>query len=229
MPVFYTPIRDVKSLSLLDEVSRVAGELEEGSMAGVITADPLSTALLKYSSMAKAQASGIPVYYLDVMNGLSPSLLERFGGDPSSVLMARVYSFRELLEGVEMVSDGSFVFVSSFPLLKGADSDGMLELRRLVDLKALFLVLLTENTTLNELDLMGEVRKSFLLPEMFEQLLVLRTGSYRGHYRLRFTVLRTYAERLEGLGEHDVPIDSTVALLMGRSSQDRGKGGGKGR
>ncbi len=104
---------------------------------------------------------------------------------------------------------------SPFPTLLNRSAETLVEVRKLVDGKGgLVLVLGHSTIDLNELDLPGEFRRFFDVPELFEALAVLRTSSYRGHHRLNATVLRAPPEYVSAVGDHSIPVDSLVKPLL---------------
>lgn len=70
----------------------------------------------------------------------------------------------------------------------------------------------------NELDHPGEFTRLFKLPpEVLDALLILRTNSYRGHYRLNMTISKAPPpEWVSSLGDHSIPIDGLVKPLLGK-------------
>ncbi len=214
MPMFFKPDDDeTRGVELIDELTQLIGPLEEGSMAAVVTIDALSHAILQYSSIASALNSELPAYHLAPANSFSLKLLSRLT-EKRDILLARIYSMENLLNALKTVENSSLVFVSDFPVLTGITSEGMLDLRKIVDDKSLMLVLSHNTLELNELDLTGEFRRLFVLPELFELLMVMRTNSYRGHYRLNISILKAPAEFIKSIGEHSIPIDSKAKLFL---------------
>ena len=211
MPMFFKPAElQSREIKPFDEFP-VA--FSEGSLAGIIATDELAGALFVYHTLSKALPEG-PVYHVGPGPSVSPKVLGRLVEDLSNLYAGNVYSIEELLRALESVEDGSPVIVSNFPALLNRTSEGMVEIRRLVDGKGLIMILMHTTLELNELDLPGEFRRLYTLPELFETLAVLRTSSYRGHYRLNMTVLRAPAEYVSKVGEHSIPVDSLVRPLL---------------
>lgn len=214
MNMFFKPApKEEAKIALVDELSPLVGELESGSLAGVITTDLFSQAILQYSSIANALSLEKPTYYLEPTNGFSMQLLDKFGGK-GEVLLGKIYTLDELLGALEVVEDDSFVFVSNFGILEGLEKGKLIDLRRLVDRKGLYTVISHNTLEINELNLNAEFRRFFLTPEIFEYLMVLRTSSYRGHHRLNLSLLKTPPLFLKNIGEHSIPIDSKAKLLF---------------
>ncbi|MDN5319895.1 MAG: hypothetical protein PWP49_315 [Thermococcaceae archaeon] len=215
MSMFFKPSDAPKNaIELLEELTPLVGGLENSSIAGVITTDALAQNLIQYSSIANALNSEIPTYYLEPTNGFSTKLLSKFSEKSENILMGKVYTLGELLDALGMVRDDSFVFVSNFGVLEEIDKKGMLELRKIVDRKGIFLVLSHNALEINELNLISEFRRLFFVPELFEYLLVMRVSGYRGHYRLNLTVLKAPSEFVKNTGEHSIPIDSKVKMIL---------------
>ncbi|MCA6214709.1 hypothetical protein GQS78_10765 [Thermococcus bergensis] len=213
--MFFKPSDAPKNaIELLEELTPLVGGLENSSIAGVITTDALAQNLIQYSSIANALNSEIPTYYLEPTNGFSTKLLSKFSEKSENILMGKVYTLGELLDALGMVRDDSFVFVSNFGVLEEIDKKGMLELRKIVDRKGIFLVLSHNALEINELNLISEFRRLFFVPELFEYLLVMRVSGYRGHYRLNLTVLKAPSEFVKNTGEHSIPIDSKVKMIL---------------
>jgi hypothetical protein len=215
MSMFFKPSDAPKNaIELLEELTPLVGGLENSSIAGVITTDALAQNLIQYSSIANALNSEIPTYYLEPTPGFSTKLLSKFSEKSENILMGKVYTLGELLDALGMVRDDSFVFVSNFGVLEEIDKKGMLELRKIVDRKGIFLVLSHNALEINELNLISEFRRLFFVPELFEYLLVMRVSGYRGHYRLNLTVLKAPSEFVKNTGEHSIPIDSKVKMIL---------------
>ncbi|NJE01323.1 hypothetical protein E3E42_05330 [Thermococcus sp. JdF3] len=187
--------------------------LSEGSLSGIIATDELAETAFLYHLVANALKDG-PVYHIGPGTAFSVKLLKRLTEDVSNLYAGNVYSVDELLTALGIVEDGSLVVVSLFPTLLNRSAEGIVEIRRVVDKKGLILVLSHTTIELNELDLPGEFRRFYELPEVFEVLAVLRTSSYRGHYRLNMTVLKAPPEYLSAVGDHSVSIDSMIKPLL---------------
>lgn len=212
MVMFFKPEANKVTVPLIDELTPLAGELGEGSMAGVITTDLFSHALLQYSSLSNALKAGVRAYYIDPSNGFSMELFSRFG--EGEVLVGRVYSAEELVRALGVVEENSFVFVSNFSILGTAESD-LMALRRLVDERGLYAVFSQNTLELNELNLSSEYRRFFVLPELYEYLLVIRSSSYRGHYRLNVSLSKLPPTHIKNVGEHSITVDEKAGLLLG--------------
>ncbi|AFL95891.1 hypothetical protein CL1_1694 [Thermococcus cleftensis] len=187
--------------------------LGEGTLAGFVFADELSETVFLHHLASSALKSG-SVYHLGPGGVLSVRLLKRLAEDVSNLYAGNVYSLDDLLKALEAVDDGSLVLASRFPALAGVSREGLLEVRKAVDRKGLVLVLGHSTIELNELDLPSEFRRFYTLPELFDALAVLRTSSYRGHYRLSITVLRAPPDYVSSLGDHSLPIDSLVKAII---------------
>jgi len=214
MRMFFKPVpKEEVKIGLVDELSPLVGELESGSLAAVITTDLFSQAIIQYSSISNALSLEKPAYYLEPTNGFSLELLNKFGGK-GDVLLGKIYTLDELLDAFEVVEDESFVFVSNFGVLEGLEKEKLIDLRKLVDKKGLYAVISHSTLEINELNLNAEFKHLFLVPEIFEYLLVLRTSSYRGHHRLNVSVLKATPLFIKNLGEHSIPIDKKAKLLV---------------
>ena len=185
----------------------------EGSLSGVVSTDELAETVFLHHLIAASLENG-PVYHVGPGSSLSLKSLKNLVEDLSNLYAGNVYSVDELLEALKIVEDGSLVIVSRFPALLNRSVEKLVEVRRLVDKKGLTLVLGHSTMELNELDLPGEFRRLYDLPEIFEALAVLRTSSYRGHYRMNLTVLRAPAEYVASVGDHSIPIDSLVRPFL---------------
>ncbi|USS41304.1 hypothetical protein NF865_03685 [Thermococcus aggregans] len=215
MSMFFRPSDTQKKvIEILEELTPLVGGLENSSIAGVITTDALAQTLIQYSAIANALNLEIPTYYLEPTNGFSLKMLNKFSEKSENVLMGKVYTLGDLLDALEMVLDDSFVFVSNFGILEEIDKKGMLELRKIVDRRGIFLVLSHNALEINELNLISEFRRLFFIPELFEHLLVMRVSGYRGHYRLNLSVLKAPPEFVKNTGEHSIPIDSKIKLIL---------------
>ncbi|WP_461866126.1 hypothetical protein [Thermococcus sp.] len=214
MPMFFKPEdAETRSIELLDELTGLVGSFEGGSVSGIITTDALSQAILQYSTIANALNSEVPAYYLAPTNSFSLKLLSKLT-EKKDILLGRIYSMDDLLGALKTVKEDSLVFVSSFSILIDKSPEDMLALRRIVDDKNLMTVLSHNTLELNELDLTGEFRRLFMLPELFELLMVMRTNSYRGHYRLNLSIIKAPPEFIRNIGEHSIPIDSKAKLFL---------------
>ncbi|WP_234394409.1 hypothetical protein [Thermococcus piezophilus] len=211
MPMFFQPaevqLREVKPF---EEFPLGFGE---GSLAGIISTDELASTVFLYHLVANALSEG-PVYHVGPGSSFSIKVLKRLTEDVSNLYLGNVYSMEELSEALKLVEEHSLIVISHFSTLLNRNAEVIMELRRLVDEKGLILVLTHTTMDLNELDLSGEFRELYTLPELFESLLVLRTNSYRGHYRLNMTVLKAPAEFISSIGNHSIPIDSLVKPLL---------------
>ncbi|ASJ12833.1 hypothetical protein A3L14_08025 [Thermococcus thioreducens] len=185
----------------------------EGSMSAMIAADGLAETVFLYHLIANALENG-PAYHIGPGASFSVKVLKRIAEDVSNLYAGNVYSVEELLQALNVVEDGSLVVVSLFPALLNRSAGGIVEVRKLVDRKGLILVLGHSTIELNELDLPGEFRRFYDLPEIFDVLAVLRTSSYRGHYRLNMTVLRAPPDYVSAVGDHSIPIDSLIKPLL---------------
>ncbi|WP_367883380.1 hypothetical protein [Thermococcus peptonophilus] len=163
-------------------------EFSEGTISGVISTDELASVLFVHYL-----AAGCPddkkVYVVAPPGRLvSPKTLSLLGTDPSKLLIGSVYSPDELISALELVEEGSLLIVGNFPALNPS-SETVLGIRKVVDDKGLIAVLHHSPVAFNELDHPGEFTRLFKLPpEVLDALLILRTNSYRGHYRLNMTI-----------------------------------------
>jgi hypothetical protein len=185
----------------------------EGSLAGVIFTDELAETVFLHHLVAAALEGG-SVYQVGPGSSLSVRALKGLVEDLSNLYSGNVYSVDELIEALKLVEEGSPVIVSRYPTLLNRSSEKLVEIRRLVDKKGIILILGHSTMALNELDLPGEFLRLYDLPELFEALAVLRTSSYRGHYRMNLTVLRAPAEYVASVGDHSIPIDSLVKPFL---------------
>ncbi|ALM75946.1 hypothetical protein [Thermococcus barophilus] len=215
MPVFFRPAGEEKrKVPLIEELSPLVGEVEEGSMVAVVTTDALSQTILQYSALANALNSGMTAYYLEPTNGFSLKLLNKLSENNENLFLGKVYTLDELSSALELVEDNSLVFVSNFSILENQSREKLIKMRRIVDEKSLFLVLSHNTLEINELDLNSEFKRLFVIPELFEHLLVLRTSGYRGHYRMNISVLKAPPEFVKNIGEHSIPIDKKAKMFL---------------
>ncbi|WP_240921958.1 hypothetical protein [Thermococcus sp. ES12] len=211
MPMFFKPA-ELQSREVKPFEGFPFG-LSEGSIAGIISTDELAETVFLYHLVANALKDG-PVYHIGPGTAFSVKLLKRLTDDVSNLYVGNVYSIDELVAALNVVEDGSLVVVSLFPALLNRSAEGVVEVRKLVDGKGLILVLGHTTIELNELDLPGEFRRLYDLPEIFEALAVLRTSSYRGHYRFNMTVLKAPPDHVSSVGDHSIPIDSLIKPLL---------------
>ena len=213
--MFFKPAgEEKKRVGLIEELSPLIGELEEGSMIAAITTDALAQAILQYSSLANALNSGITAYYLEPTNGFSLKLLSKLSENTENLFLGKIYTLDELSSALELVEDNSLIFVSNFSILERQSRENLIGMRRVVDEKGLFLILSHNTLEINELDLYPEFRRLFGIPELFEYLLVLRTNGYRRHYRMNISILKVPSEFIKNIGEHSVPIDEKAKLFL---------------
>ena len=185
----------------------------EGSLSGIVYTDELAETVFLHHLAASHLEDG-PVYHVGPGVSLSLKQLMKLAGDISNLYAGKVYSTEELIEALRLVEAGSLVIVSRYPALLNRSAEKLVEMRRIVDKKGLILVLNHFTLDLNELNLFGEFARLYDLPELFETLVVLRTSSYRGHYRMNLTVLRAPAEYVASVGDHSIPIDSLVKPFL---------------
>ncbi len=215
MPMFFRPAGEEKrKVPLIEELSPLVGEVEEGSMVAVVTTDALSQTILQYSTLANALNSGMTAYYLEPTNGFSLKLLNKLSENNENLFLGKVYTLDELSSALELVEDNSLIFVSNFSILENQSREKLIKMRRIVDEKGLFLVLSHNTLEINELDLNSEFKRLFVIPELFEYLLVLRTSGYRGHYRMNISVLKAPPEFVKNIGEHSIPIDKKAKTFL---------------
>lgn len=213
--MFYKPTAKKESgVALIEEISPLVGFIEESSIAGVITTDAISHAVLQYSSLSNALNANKTAYHLEPTNGFSFELLEKFSPTNDNIFLGKIYTLDELISALELVEEDSFIFVSNFGILEGIGKEKLIDLRKIVDKKGLFMIISHNTLEINELNLNAEFRRLFLTPELFEYLLVLRTSGYRGHYRMNISILKTPPKFIKNIGEHSVPIDKKVKLIM---------------
>ncbi|WP_297552753.1 hypothetical protein [Thermococcus sp.] len=212
MPGFFQPVEEISGIKPFEGFPV---EFSRGSLSALVSTDELAGSILVHTFLSEALKAG-KAYHVGPKRAFSPSILRALEVEPSTLLSASVYSADELLQALDYVEDGSTVLVSQFSALRGVSGETILELRRKADEGSLTLVLHHETLTFNELDLPGEFARLFLLPELFDSLLVLRTSSYRGHYKLNTTVLKTPPEQIASLGDHSIPVDSLVKVITGR-------------
>ncbi|NJE55582.1 hypothetical protein [Thermococcus sp. 21S9] len=212
MPGFFQPVEEISGVKPFEGFPV---EFSRGSLSALVSTDELAGSLFVHTLLSEALKAG-KAYHVGPKRVFSPSILRTLEVEPSNLLSASVYSADELVQALDYVEDDSTVLVSQFPTLKGVSRETLLELRRRADEGSLTLVLHHETLTFNELDLPGEFARLFLLPELFDSLIVLRTSSYRGHYKLNATVLKAPPEQIATLGDHSIPVDSLVRTLTGR-------------
>jgi hypothetical protein len=212
MPGFFQPVEEISGIKPFEDFPL---EFGRGSLSAIVSTDELASSLFVHTVLSEALKAG-KAYHVGPKRAFSPSLLRAFEVEPSNLLSASVYSADELLQVLDYVEENSTVLVSQFPTLKGISNEVLLGLRRKADEDFLTLLLHHEAITFNELDLPGEFVRLFLVPELFDSLLVLRTSSYRGHYKLNVTVLKAPPEQIANLGDHSIPVDSLVRTLTGR-------------
>jgi len=212
MPGFFQPVEETSGIKPFEGFPV---EFSRGSLSAVVSTDELAGTLFVHTLLREALGEG-KVYHTGPKRAFSPTILKTLDVEPSNLLSANVYSADELLQALGYVEDNSTVLVSQFPTLREVSKEKLLELRKRVDEASLTLILHHETLTFNELDLPGEFTRLFILPELFDALLVLRTNSYRGHHKLNVTVLKAPPEQIASLGDHSVSIDSIVKVITGR-------------
>ncbi|WP_297464943.1 hypothetical protein [Thermococcus sp.] len=185
-----------------------------GSLSGIVFADQLAEEVFVHHLIASALKDG-PAYHIGP-GGLSVRVLEKLSESTSNLYAGSAYTAEELMDALKLVEEDSLVVVRRFPLLLGLSGEDVVEVKRTADERGLTVVLSHSSLELNELDLPGEFGKLFLLPEIFDLLAVLRTSSYRGHYRMNITVLRAPAEYVASVGDHSIPIDSLARPFLHR-------------
>ncbi|WP_297065956.1 hypothetical protein [Thermococcus sp.] len=212
MPGFFQPVEEISGIKPFEGFPL---EFSQASISAIVSTDELAGSIFVHTLLGESLRGG-KAYHVGPKRVFAPGVLKALEVEPSNLLSASVYSGDELLQALEYVDDGSLVLVSQFPALKNISQETLLELRRKTDDMMLTLVLHHETLTLNELDLPGEFARLFLLPELFDALLVLRTSSYRGHHKLNVTVLKAPPEQIGNIGDHLIPVDSLVKLIAGR-------------
>ena len=188
--------------------------LPAGGMAGVVFADQLAEEVFVHHLIASVLKDG-PVYHIGP-GSLSLRVIEELAESAINLYSGNVYTAGELADALRLVEEDSLVVVRRFSSLMDISAESVVELKRTADEKGLFLVLCHSPLEFNELDLPGEFKRLFFLPELFDLLAVLRTSSYRGHHRMNITVLRAPAEYVASVGDHSIPIDSLVRPLLHR-------------
>jgi hypothetical protein len=183
-----------------------------GSSLAVLFSDGLSqTLFLSYLEAALLKEG--PVYHIEVGRSSIPPV-EKVIEKTDQFYFAKTVRFHDILSALKEIPNDSSLVVDGFPLLRGISSEGILELVDTAGSRGITIVLSHSPLVLNELDLPGEFRGNFLIPEIFDYLLVIRTGSYRGHYRIGVSVLRAPFEEVYSLGEHSLPADALVKKLL---------------
>lgn len=188
-------------------------EVKLGSSSAVLYGDVHSSTLVT-SYLQLALLEKLPVYHVSVGGSYSPGAMEKLGKNLSEFYFGRAYSLSEIADAVSSIEEGSAVFISGFSLLPDLSPKGILELVDLADGRGLTLVLSHFSLSLNELDLPGEFRSHFYVPEIFDYLLVARTSSYRGHYRLNLSILKAPSEYLGRIGDHSIQVDGLIKPLL---------------
>ncbi|WP_297476634.1 hypothetical protein [Thermococcus sp.] len=188
--------------------------LPAGSVSGIVFADQLAEEVFVHHLIASTLKDG-PAYHIGP-GSLSIRILEKLSESTSNLYAGNAYTTEELMNAMKLVEDDSLVVVRRFSLLLGLSGEKVVEIKRIADEKGLTVVLCHSTLELNELDLPGEFGKLFFIPELFDMLAVLRTSSYRGHYRMNITVLRAPAEYVASVGDHSVPIDSLARPFLHR-------------
>ncbi|WP_456367839.1 hypothetical protein [Thermococcus sp.] len=212
MPGFFQPAGEVKEIRPFEEFPV---PFPQGTLSGVVSTDELAAVLFVHYFISRALSMG-RVYVLGPGRTVSPKILSTLGADASNVLVGSVYSPEELLSALSLVEDGAPVLISGLSLLDSSPMN-IVEVRRVVDNKGLIGVLHNSPIVFNELDHPNEFTRLFKLPELFDSLIVLRTSSYRGHYRLNMTVFKAPPDLVALLGDHSIPVDSVVKPLLGKS------------
>lgn len=215
MPGFFQPVEEISGIKPFEGFPV---EFSRGSLSALVSTDELAGSLFVHTLLSEALRAG-KAYHVGPKRAFSPSVLRALEVEPSNILSANVYSAEELLQALDYVEDDSTVLVSQFPTLRGISGEALLELRRKADEGSLTIVLHHETLTFNELDIPGEFSRLFRLPELFDSLLVLRTSSYRGHYKMNVTVLRAPPESVSAVGEHSIPVTELVRLITGQGSR----------
>lgn len=211
MPGFFQPAIETSGVKPFEDFPM---EFSEGTLSGVISTDELASVLFVHYL-----AAGCPddkkTYVVAPGRLVSPKTLSLLGADPSKLLIGSVYSPDELISALELVEEGSLLIVGNFSALNPSP-ETVLGIRKVVDDKGLIAVLHHSPVAFNELDHPGEFTRLFKLPEVLDALLVLRTNSYRGHYRLNMTLSKAPPEWVGSLGDHSIPIDGLVRPLLGK-------------
>ncbi len=213
MPVFVKP-SDVQ-LKGIKPFDTFPVEFSEGSLSAILFGDELSEALLIYTLLSSV-APDKTVYSIGPGRLALP---KEPLGNVENLYLGRVYSLDEMVSALNLVSETSLVVVSEFPALLNRSAEGLVKVRRIADDRGLILIITHETLEMNELNLPTEFAEHFLLPELFDSLLVLRTNSYRGHYRLNLTVLKAPLYAVSALGDHSIPVDSLIKPLLGLSHE----------
>jgi len=208
MPVFIKPsdiqLREIKPFDAFPL------GFTEGSLSALLFGDELSEALFMRGIVSSAP-SETGIYNIGPA-GLIPPKGPLSGAE--NLYLGRVYSLDELVSALGLVEEASIVVVTRFSALLNRNVEGLVETRRIADERALTLILTHETLEMNELNLPAEFTEHFLLPGLFDSLIVLRTNSYRGHYRLNITVLKAPLDAVSALGDHSIPVDSLIKPLL---------------
>ncbi|NJF25970.1 hypothetical protein [Thermococcus sp. Bubb.Bath] len=184
-----------------------------GSSLGVLFSDEHAEAVFLAYTEASLLERGA-VYHVNVGGGFSPSLLRRVKDNLEGFYFGKAFRLQTVLDALNSVEGGASFVVAGFPLLKGISADGIVEAVETAGEKGVTLILTHSPLSLNELDLPLEFRNYFLLPELFDYLIVARTAAYRGHYRMNLSLLRAPADFLGSLGEHTIPLDDAIKALL---------------
>jgi hypothetical protein len=212
MPGFFQPAIETSGVKPFEDFPL---EFSEGTLSGVVSTDELASVLFVHYLLATA----IPerkAYVIAPGKLVSPKVLSLIGADPLKLLIGSVYSADELVSALDLVDEDSLLLVGNFSSLNPS-SETVLKMRRVVDDKGLIAVLHSTPVIFNELDHPAEFTRLFKLPEILDALLILRTNSYRGHYRLNITLSKAPPEWVSFLGDHSIPVDGLVKPLLGRS------------
>lgn len=188
-------------------------EIRVGTSLAILFSDPLSHAvLLSHLEGALLEKTG-EVYHINVGRA-SPPPIRKVVENVEGFYFARTVRFGEVMASLREIPEEVSFVIDSFPHLKDVTTEGLLELIDTAGSKSITLVLSHSPLILNELDLPGEFQRNFILPEIFDYLIAVRTASYRGHYRMGISLLRAPAEEFSYVGEHTVPIDAAVKKVL---------------
>ncbi|ASJ00509.1 hypothetical protein [Thermococcus gorgonarius] len=209
MSLVFQPLEEEESVRPFDGFPF---DIKLGSSLAVLFSEPLSQAVfLTYLEAALLEKG--EVYHVSVGRTSAPPV-NRLLDSTEGFYFARTTRFEDVLMASREVPTGSSLVVDGFPALLGISSEGLLELVDESGSKNITLILSHTPVVLNELDLPGEFQRNFLVPEVFDYLLAIRSASYRSHYKMGISALRLPLEWVSLVGEHTIPADSIVKRVL---------------
>ncbi len=139
----------------------------------------------------------------------------------SGVTVSSVYDLEDVKAEIKAAGKDELIIVGGAPLLRNFSQDSLIDLRALSDEAGTTLVLYHLPLSINELDLASEFKRYYHTPELMDYLMVMRTSSYRGHYRMSLSVIRAPHDFVTLIGDHVFSIDSALSRVVAVSSSSQ--------